>query len=243
MKQICPHRGFPLSENGTCQYHGWPKCRFSEELSPDAPFDYSLFDEFEDDIGHNFYTVDLFVKAPYFLWMQNTMDPNHLKTVHRNGFANKFYDDPFPYDVSFSPDKRISSYKIDVHRHIVSKFERLAKAELPGYFYHASSFPYTSMTSFLGVFHSIEIVTPVKVDPPNSCLVQTKFFSSKKNKIPSLFYELAKKSNLELLEEDRRICEEWAKTYNKHTTRNWLKGEERIRAYVELLNSPVRENP
>lgn len=230
MKKICPHRGFQF-DGTTCPYHGLsypPKKEcFVEPGKIFGYLDGSEVEEFDESLGENFFSIKQRVQAPFYLWMQNVSDPNHLKNVHPD-FEKNFDGDPF--DVRFSDDSKISSYQIRVRQNIAEKYSKLVGNEVSPFFFHMTLFPYVSCTSFLNVFMSVEDVEPVG---KGACEVDTRFFVRKGIKVPVTLKRLAANANRKILMEDREIVERWATTAK--ITGNWLPGEDRIRVYCDLL--------
>ncbi len=147
------------------------------------------------------------------------------------GFALLFDEGAKPYDIQISADKKMSSHKIKVAPRVVKQYEKIVGKPLPDFFsHHLFAESRLSVTSFLGVMYSKEEVVPTS---PGKCLVATTFIKSKINALPEFVLDASKKANLQILIEDKQICEKWAKT--ACVTGNWLPGEERIKAYCELL--------
>lgn len=245
---LCPHRGHVMAE-GRCPYHGLclpvgkdsfakPGRTISAASSPFPPFDDSAMDTLCDDMGPMFSSNDMLVAAPWFLWMQNTMDFNHLKTVHKT-FGSQFDPDAVPCDIHVSEDWKDSSYRIPVRKDVHKSYERICGKSLPPYFFHATNFPALSVTSFLNVFYSVETVK----DVDGATMVSTKFFESARNRLPKSLLNQAAKSNLALLLEDKAIMESWATTYHLRRDKNWLPHEQRIQIFCAVLEREYGPTP
>lgn len=186
------------------------------------------------DLGEQFHKSVMEVDCPFHLWMQNTADPNHLDSVHSEGFAEQFQRPALPYDVRISVDNVVSSYQIEVERKVVENFANLTNRkfeEMPDGFWHAIVAPHLSVTRFLDIFYSVETAVP----HGEGCLVTTRFFSSRKHPLPSILISRARKANMQILKEDKQICELWAGTYDKSDHDFVLKGEERIQSYLRAI--------
>ena len=235
MKRVCSHRGFEF-EGETCPYHGLSipprKGCFLSEREPSAPFDEFTARRMDDRLGQCFASYKFQIECPFYLWMMNTADPNHLSSVHTPGFSKMFDDGELPYDVQISEDRLRSSYKIKVKKSVVDSYE----TRFPGlqdYFFHGLGFPGTSVTSFLGVFYSLESAIPLS---KTTCQVTTDFWTSKLYKYPNALLAGAAEGNLRILGQDRNICERWAKSFDpKRHLKNFLPGEERLRVYAEMI--------
>lgn len=178
------------------------------------------------DAGENFLLIEQMVKAPWYLWMFNTADFWHVRTIHLD-FSKLITGVPF--DVRLGP--RGSSHRLTVSAAQVERYERISKKRLRPDFSHHLIYPNTSLTSFLDVFYSEEKAEPMG----DSCWVTTKFFFSKKNPIPRSVIPAVGAANGKILDEDRKIVESWATSYRK--TGNWLAHEERLRDFEAYLES------
>ncbi len=244
----CRHRGFPVADDAggqlpiVCPYHGM---RFfpTGEIPSFRIFNFVFFGDGEIELhsgeralmlsatGDPFHEETHPVEAPFFLWMQNTMDPNHLSHVHGEGFAKSFEDPAKPYDVWISENGSASAYKIAVKEEVVRSYSRMLNGVEPHpYFHHLTFYPHLSITSFMGIFFSVETATPTT---NGKCEVRTRFFSNPSYLIPPPLLKAAVKANKQILAEDRKICERWAKGFEPNGgDRLWLPGEERIQAYM-----------
>lgn len=233
--KLCIHRGHEIPEGCTkCPYHGLRAGleRLPEVYDVDVKENNSLCATDLESFNHKkaewFFVYEQQVKAPYYLWMQNTMDFNHLDLVHPE-FSKMF--EGRPEDVKFDMNGCLSRYRIKIRKTIIEGFEHLLRQRLEPYFYHLTSFPNFSLTSFAGVFLSSELA----LKNLEGCKVRTVFYKAKDKELPEEFYENAKIKNAKILQEDKAICESWAKTYHNHEHKHWLPDEERIRVYVDLL--------
>ncbi len=231
--ELCKHRGFPIVD-GKCGYHGLchpaPDSCFEKEPKqvPDNPWPdiKALLKGCEK--GNKFGSFSQYVGCPWWIWMQNTADFRHLKQVHKSGFDSLFAGEP--YDVQIADGGFYSSHKLKVRPHLVKWYSQRLGIQVQDYFLHALTYPAISMTSFLGVFFSEE--KAVK-GLGNTCAVTTKFFTAPDMEVPPAITVAALNANLRILAEDKAICESWAPTAT--VTGNWLPGEERVRAYCEVL--------
>lgn len=242
---ICAHRSFKVAEGEgalpiKCPYHGHP-FDFESELSTLVSGEFVFCGEPKGSavpgaypkmiLGEQFGESRMFVKAPFHLWMQNTADPNHLRTVHPETF-HKLFANTIPKKVIILG--KTSAYCLDVAPEIVNKYSRWADPESELFkdgFCHSLCFPHLSATSFLGCFFSVETALPVG----KGCEVHTRFFVAKDSKLPDLMKNMAMTNNRQILEEDRLLVERWAETYQNHQNVKWMPGEERIAAYVDQL--------
>lgn len=244
----CSHRGMPFTyEPGTCKltcrYHG-KSFSFNNPLEmfqcgkfllfkrPSEETDQAL-SEFSSRLGEKFGELETYTSAPFHLWMANTMDPHHLRVVHKNGFAKMFDDPPRVFEEMFATGDYLSSYKIRVKDSVRSEYMRHFKMSMPLSFSHVSLFPNLSLTSFLGVFYSIETMIPCV----NGTKIKTAFYTRKNLKVSKLLCNLAMRSNRKTLDEDAELLNEFAKTYDPNREINWLPGEDRVRKYLELYDS------
>ena len=231
MKRICPHRGFGTAEE-FCPYHGLNLTRpcFPVAIStPIGKFDSKIMYNIEEQLGEEFSSFTQLVKAPFQLWMQNTCDFWHLKTIHKD-FSNSFTGSP--YDIQISACKKFSSHRIKVRPEVIDRYKTvLGRQDLTDNFLHIMRAPEVSYTNFLDVFFSIEVATPIN---HKSCWVTTRFFTSNKyRRPPSALLMAARKANEKILEEDAQLCEKWA--LSNHLPEQWFPYEERIKAYLEYM--------
>lgn len=242
-ENVCPHRGFPFAQDRgslpiTCPYHGIRVCEQNAlTLGPVSNRWGFLFvgdSQLNDDtrrsmasIGKQFGEVVTHVRAPFQLWMQNTADPNHLRTVHPE-FSKLFVGKPEMEWIS--PDSTASSYRIEVAQKAVDRYERTIGAMLPPYFVHSMVGPTLSITSFLGVFISVETAERTG----DGCVVRTRFFTADNVDVPASLLKVAMVRNRAILEEDRDIVERWA-LGRPWVKGNPLRGESRVAAYMETF--------
>lgn len=228
--RLCPHRGFPIPDGSSaCPYHGL--CLSSVPASCDRSFpvfdfDQGIGDRMVEDMGDRFFSVELSVSAPWWLWMQNTADFLHVKSVHPHFSAQL---EGMPFDVRISADLQNSSHKIAASHRVAHSIQRLLKKDLPKTFTHVLKYPALSMTSFMDVFYSIETAWEKGA---SSCLVSSHFFLSKRNRAPAGLIAAVKEANRKILDEDRQIVEAWAPTAMNG---GWLFGEARVAAFNECL--------
>lgn len=190
-------------------------------------------EKIEDDLGASFFTYDMPVKAHASLWMQNTMDCNHVTTVHAETFARVF-ESISPVEVGIGSSG--SHHSLRVKREVVEVYKKLIGDGVSDVFFHAVEYPNLSVTNFLNVFYSFETVK----NNSTGCRVTTKFYLSKNNPAPRPLVDAAIEMNRKILHEDRKIVESWAETYGDAKHVKFLKNEERIRAY---LHSPLCHHP
>jgi phenylpropionate dioxygenase-like ring-hydroxylating dioxygenase large terminal subunit len=258
----CLHRGFKVAQGCgkgeiVCPYHGQP-FSFKSPIG-DIPsyqvegfvFLYNflrledrlrlylrtIYQDLGDEVGHYTQTVD----APFYLWVQNTADPNHLKTVHGDGFAKMFKSNE-PYNVEIGTS--YSSYHMRVKEEVLEKYKRYKKymglsQSSPFFdsFFHMIVMPHLSITSFLGVFYSIETAT----EKEGKTEVHTRFFDSRLSKVPKPLSKMAVHENIKILAEDKDIIERWAKSHKFDDESQWMQGEERIKNYIEGLKKQCHE--
>lgn len=227
----CAHRGHPIVD-GKCPYHGLahpapPSC-FVEPKKIERTDALSDLVDLTREMGEPFGAVRQAVKAPFWLWMQNTADFRHLKTVHGRGFSRLFVGEP--YDVTISQDLRHSSHRIKIRPELLRRYEDMGLKPTRDHFLHFLAFPALSMTSFMGVFYSREVAYGTGKD---QCVVSTTFYKRKDADIPQGVLNSAMISNRQILKEDKELCEMWAPS--AIVSGNWLPGEERVAAYCKLL--------
>ena len=227
-RDLCPHRGHAL-QYSKCPYHGLtfpvPQGCFKQENVPRETTDDDWCEKIEDDLGASFFTYDMPVKAPASLWIQNTMDCNHLASVHADSLARVF-SSYTPHHVCINESG--SSWRLSVKPEVVDVYRGIIGDGVGTEFFHAVSYPSLSITSFLDVFYSFETVKPGKTETR----IRTVFHLSKKNPAPRPLIDAAIEMNKKILLEDRKVVESWAQTYEDHKHVNFLKNEERIQAYL-----------
>lgn len=245
-ENICHHRGFraggPCGKLPVhCRYHGLPftfrntipaeavgEMLFAN-LSSEVMLSYDLI-QFNELLGEQFGEYTQLVNATPDLWMQNTADPNHLKTIHPETFAHNF-DGNIPYNIRI--DESISSYCMKIKKEVHQRFQPFMgdRHPLQDGFFHLTVYPHLSITSFLGVFMSIE--TANFVDDGKLTEVRTRFFTAKDAKVPNYLCTLAMQNSIEILQEDKALVEEWAETAHLTPHTFCIQGEERIKAYIQ----------
>lgn len=247
---VCPHRGFPIAAGIgelplKCRYHGlrfnevpqwniYESCGFAFLGHPGdgaKDIDQMLIAGSFDLMGEEFGSVEEPVRAPYSLWMQNTMDPKHVQYVHP-GFVSIFAAPVQPHSLSISDDNSVSSYRLNVVKDVAARYQRNLGSEIPSSFFHGSVSPHLSVTSFLNVFFSVETAQPI--DGFARCVVRTRFFQRRGAAIPGTLLRLAMVRNRVLLKEDRDVVETWA-LGRPWAPSVWHSGEERIRAYRDSV--------
>lgn len=246
-KNECRHRGFQVCEKefGTlpidCPYHGQ---RFFFEKKTEAfVFNNFVFLKSLETIlppaikairlGNEFFEKKMIVGCSRSMWIQNTMDCNHLEYVHKDGFANVFAE---RYPVHMGTIEGHSSFhELLVKPEIVEFYRKHCDVPrgtdlyAPERFTHSVVGPNLSVTTFLGIFTSIEIITPVA---KNFCSVHTRFFTTLGVTVSKHLLRAARIANERILEEDKAICERWAQGNPTKQDVVWMSGEERIRQYV-----------
>lgn len=245
----CPHRGFKMvdgCESGeiVCPYHGRKFDPNASAHSVDvqgelifmAPPETSYEDRIPDlPLGEEFGANKMTVNAPFYLWVQNTADHNHLKYVHPDTF-HRLFSSSTPTYVHIG--KYMSYHHLQVEPDTVTRYRELCKInpELGSdKFTHYLLYPHLSITSFLGIFFSIETAIP-HPDDDNKCVVHTRFFTNKDLEVPQLLKSLALTNNMKILAEDRQLMNRWAESYDISYLPRWMSGESRIRHYMEFLN-------
>jgi len=103
-KNACAHRGFKVAD---CAGKGQIKCKYhGQRFNYEHKYNHHEFGEFiflptflgvseklpwiSDAIGEEFGASTMEVRAPFHLWIQNTADPNHLSSAHKESFAKLF---------------------------------------------------------------------------------------------------------------------------------------------------------
>lgn len=241
-KNQCKHRGFKVAEGCgkgmiKCPYHG-QRFDFDRKVNHYEMGEFVFQPMFlnqskelvriTDELGEEFGRNCMTVYAPFHLWMQNTADPNHLQTAHKKSFAQMF-DNHRPENVFISEFE--SSYTMRIKDEVVERYQKHFP-EASSDFYHYLGFPNLSVTSFLGVFYSVEWAEPLGDD---KCEVTTRFFARAGAKRNTLLERMALEANKELLDEDRLLVEDWSRSWSNSTECQWLPGEERIKAYTRQL--------
>lgn len=241
-KNSCKHRGFKVASCAgrgpiKCQYHGqrfeyekrYSHHEFGEFLFvPTYLASSQIFPKFSQNLGKEFGGHKMFVRAPFHLWMQNTADPNHLTTAHKNSFS-KLFDGTRVESVYVSEFE--SSYTMRIKDEIVDRYAS-HYSECSDHFYHALGFPNLSVTSFLNIFYSVESANPAD----GGCEVTTRFFM-RTDLEPGLIGKVALESNIKILEEDRKLVEAWAVNYRYEPDTQWLPGEMRIKRYADEIRA------
>lgn len=244
-RNSCRHRGFKIGAGCGklplyCPYHGQ---RFDFDRKMETKnyggfvfvgkniFEPNIPDllQIGADLGEEMGSYQQKVKCRFHLWMQNTADPNHLRTIHANTFC-KLFKDFRPYDVVI--DKNWSSYKMTLKASVKDSYSRYS-GESSDVFQHWLIYPCLSITKFMNVFYSVESAIPL---PDKTCEVTTRFFLNKNvTTMSERVQDFVCRENIKILEEDRRAMENWEPTYDRHLTTSWLPGEERVRHYVEYM--------
>lgn len=241
----CRHRQFRVAEGCSigeikCPYHGL-KFNFEDKLHVTVK-NQAVFissEKMENDrffpmmnLGEEFGSYRTMVKAPFHLWIQNTADPNHLATIHPSTFNDIFlHHSPYNVEIHDSGD---SSYLMPIKEIIKDKYRKYAVEDFwfDKDFYHMIYYPHVSITSFLGIFFSIETAMQIDDDYTE---VYTRFFVSHESKVPELLKKLAFENNKKILQEDGSLIEHWAKSYEYSKQTKWLPGEERVKAYADKI--------
>jgi hypothetical protein len=240
----CKHRGFKVAScDGRgpikCQYHGQ---RFEYErrinhhefgeflFSPDYLGTSQILSDISKQIGEEFGSHTQEVKAPFHLWMQNTADPNHLTTAHKDSFS-KLFDGTRPENVYISEYE--SSYTMRIKDEVVERYGKHFELSSVSDFRHILGFPNLSVTSFLDVFFSVECATPTR----DGCRVNTRFFVRSGINRNRLLERVALESNIKILKEDKDLVEKWALDYTYDPDTKWLPGEARIKRYADEIRS------
>lgn len=242
-KNSCRHRGFKVAScagRGSikCQYHGqrfefekrYAHHEFGEFIfTPSFLGDSKALVKISEELGEEFGSHEQFVKAPFHLWMQNTADPNHLTTAHKESFS-KLFDGSRPENVYVSEFE--SSYTMRIKDDVVERYQKhFSNAGTD--FYHYLAFPNLSITNFLNVFYSVEYANPVDA----GSIVRTRFFV-RKGLRAGLLGRIALEANKKILAEDKDLMERWALNYKYVPSETkWLPGEERIRRYADEIAS------
>lgn len=180
----------------------------------------------DEDIGECFQTEFTTGKFPFYLWMQNTMDPGHLKTVHSD-FSSVIA--PRPQTVLFEEGGVLSSYILPVKKAAEDSFSSRVKNNSFPYFRHISVAPNLSVSSFMNIIYSIESV----IQDGEWSFVTTRYFTPKNVDVPAHILKASIAGHKKILDEDRAICEKVAKTY--HPPLVFDPGEERIQHYLEAV--------
>ena len=242
-KNACPHRGFKLKDcDGygpiKCQYHGqrfeWKSALTHHEFgefifAPEFLGASQVLKDLSEKIGEQFGEHKQFVKAPFHLWMQNTADPNHLNSIHKDSFS-KLFDGNRPENVYISEFE--SSYTMRIKDEAVERYKKHFD-QASDWFFHYLAFPNLSVTSFLDVFYSIETANPVE----GGCEVTTRFFTGKDIKPNKLLNRMALDANIKILGEDKCLVETWASGYRYEADTKWLPGEARIKRYCDEIRA------
>lgn len=230
--RLCPHRGYQIEDGKPCGYHALipnNACRaFINHDLPTFAYDPNLFKDILFDLGDKFLTVEQEVKAPWFRWIENTMDFHHVKNVHKD-FNEQLEGTPF--DIRIGADKKNSSHRINVNKEKAHRFERIIGEPLDKTFLHILEYSRLSITSFMGILYSLETA----VSNGQDCCVVTNFYLSKKRPVPPALVSRISEANVQILKEDKELVEKWAPT--ACNTGNWLPFEQRIRAFNECLKA------
>lgn len=240
----CSHRGFPVCQKLegplpiSCPYHGK---QFNFEKRIDTfelgemiflkdPNDNNFLNSegisnIANELGKEFGRHKSILSSDPELWIQNTMDPNHLPHVHKE-FSGLFHGTE-PYEVEC--EENFSSYRMRVKEEVKNKYKQFGHCDSD--FFHATIFPYLSITNFLDIFLSVETVTRINA---TTCEIDTRFFSSKLADIPNALCEQALEANIKVLKEDVETVNWWS--YGNRKLKDelpiYMSGEKRIMHYV-----------
>lgn len=241
----CPYHGMAFKAAGDHPAFVIGDFIFATARPFAVPKGWERLEWFSERLGERFHHRRTDVAAPWELWVQQTMDPHHVAHVHRSGFATQFLDLVSPEDVFFSDDLRVSGYRIPVKDEVFKRYfemlcsrPQLAGAPVPEpYFRHITVFPGLSITSFLGVFFSVEETLPMKFYPDQS-VVFTEFFSARDMRVPPILLKRAADSNEKILQEDKRALEAFVSGgCPEREPGFFMAGEERIKIFRTVLEA------
>lgn len=244
-KNECSHMGMRFMTEDTqiqepcvirCPYHGRGLSSFKLTECGEGLFDPMAFHKsfhglisVLSDLGEEYQTLHSEVACPWYVWLQNTMDPFHVPHVHKDGFEKVFKSLDTKNTWVSEHWRGDSYYEIPVDETLVDKLFRHSSPQHQ-LFCHWAFAPSLSVTSFCGVLHSVEEITAM---PDNTCRVKTRYFASVKGKPSWAIIKSAKQNNKKIIDEDVNICERLAPTFKR--PRSYVPGEERIKALHEWL--------
>jgi phenylpropionate dioxygenase-like ring-hydroxylating dioxygenase large terminal subunit len=222
----CPYHGQRFDYEHKVRHHEFGEFVFLPSFLGASKFlsEFSVADEFCE--------MRTPVKAPFHLWIQNTMDTHHLNAIHGKTFG-KLFDSQLPENVNISEFE--SSFTVRIKDEICDKYAKYGDPDSDLFksgWTHYMGFPNLSVTSFLGIFQSVESVEPT---PDGGCMVSTRFFAGPK--VPKLLKQMAMTANHAILNEDAAIVERWARSYKQGSECEWLPGESRISAYAQEIKA------
>lgn len=245
-KNECRHRGFQVCEKEfgalpiDCPYHG-QRFFFEKKTQAFVLNDFVFLESIEKmlppaikaiRLGEEFFEKQMVVGCSRSMWLQNTMDCNHLEYVHKDGFANVFAE---RYPIHMGTIEGHSSFhELLVKPEIVEFYRkhcdvpRGTNLYAPERFTHSVVGPNLSITTFLGIFVSVETIQPLE----GGCIVNTRFFTTTGVTVSKHLLRAARVANERILEEDKDICDRWALGNPEKKDVVWMSGEERIRQYV-----------
>lgn len=243
----CPHRGFPLLMAGekkrlpiSCALHltrALPVPVVAREkggmilLKEGASTTEYWLGKIVDEMGDEFHREERWVTARPEVWLWGTMDPNHLKTVHPDGFSNSFASLP-PVTEQVELEPKGSSYALKLSTEVVDQYRKLLKTDaVDPYFRHYVLYPNLSVSSFLGVFLTFETAQLSNARTQ----VLTRLFTAKRFTVPKKLIESAIEGTKTILDEDAASCGRWALGNPFSPPSHWLQGEERAKAYWDYL--------
>lgn len=249
-RNACPHRGFPMGHGAgrlplKCGYHGlafpqsgeYPVFE-SEGMVWSVALPVLNGSEAEvlrlAALGKEYQQHSSRVDCQWEQWIQNTMDPNHVSEIHPD-FCAILEDGAKPFAVNVSEDLSVSSYRVPVKMDYAQRWRNVVGQILSADFFHVTVYPYLSVTSFMGIMGSVETAVPADKGGKLGTLVRTRYFMAPGmfDAIPEAVRAASMEANKKLLQEDRKVCEKWARKRYVPRKAMWLPGEERIQAFLK----------
>lgn len=239
-KNECQHRGLKVTDCGgkgplRCKMHGQrfdfkPALRHHEFgefiFAPEWLGASEKLTDISTKVGEEFGSFTETLKAPFHLYVQQSMDLNHIPVVHPTTSNRHFYN-LIPESVYLSEFE--SSFEIRVLDETVQKFQNIFKTSSE-YMTQIMGFPNLMVTNFLDVFITVSSVKQIG----DQSEVYSRFFWGKDVEPNTLLAKKMIEEAKRVFEEDRPVIETWAKS-PKHTDVQWMPNETRIKRYVDEL--------
>jgi hypothetical protein len=229
----CPHKSFDLTKEDfcdkklVCPYHGILQKPKVVNLRPNDTIIFT--DEAIETVPlKHVHTNTMPVRCNFSHWLINTMDFNHVRTVHKDTLAKSFTN-----EIKFNNTGHAIKLQPEVYNRL-----RKFYGNCDDIFKHALIADSLSSTRFANLFFSFESC----IQNGSDCIVQTRFFVRKLDqddidkgyKIPRLLIDSYVTNALKILDEDKSIVERWAFTGGLFTQQP-MNNEHLILAYEERL--------
>ena len=175
----CSHKGVELTKDDFCDKRGLLQCPYHGLVQRPKRFDLSESDFYLMTNGSLSFGMELIhinemiVKCHYTHWLINTMDINHVETVHKNTLAKSL-----TREVQIINEHK---HEIRIKDNVLNSLKKIIPQ--PGsFFVHQLLQDSLSLTSFANIFYSDEHCT----QNGSECMVQTRYYVAKYIKVPKL---------------------------------------------------------